>query len=168
MFEQLEKASKTLLQSTENFLGLWAMVAQSFPGGQNQEDKNGTLVASGQAPVQTQGAVSNDEAKALEGECEDDVETKAKREMFQTAESAVEAWAMLATSLGGQSFVKSEFEKMCFLENRRTDTEVSMRRFVRPCLYTRKQDASYVYCSHLFNLILIFSSSSLAIHDALS
>ncbi|XP_024398281.1 uncharacterized protein [Physcomitrium patens] len=131
MFEQLEKASKTLLQSTENFLGLWAMVAQSFPGGQNQEDKNGTLVASGQAPVQTQGAVSNDEAKALEGECEDDVETKAKREMFQTAESAVEAWAMLATSLGGQSFVKSEFEKMCFLENRRTDTEVAIWRDVK-------------------------------------
>lgn len=48
------------------------------------------------------------------------------KELFSTAESAMEAWALLATSLGHSSFVKSEFEKICFLDNETTDTQVSM------------------------------------------
>lgn len=48
------------------------------------------------------------------------------KELFSTAESAMEAWALLATSLGHSSFVKSEFEKICFLDNEATDTQVSM------------------------------------------
>lgn len=126
MSEQLQKASKSLLQNTENFLGMWAVVSRSFPGVQN-EDKDAPLETSTQALAKTgESDVSDDETKVLEEECEDGVENDAKRQMFQTAESAVEAWAMLATSLGGQSFVKSEFEKICFLENRRTDTEVGL------------------------------------------
>lgn len=121
--EQLETASQSLLQNTEAFLGMWAVVSRSFPGAQNKEDKNAPLEASTQALGKTgEYDVSNDEGGALEEKCEDE----AKRQMFQTAESAVEAWAMLATSLGGQSFVKSEFEKICFLENQRTDTEVGL------------------------------------------
>ena len=125
MSEELQKASKSLLQNTESFLGMWAVVSRSFPGAQNEEDKDAPLEASTQALAEARESdVSNDEV--LEEEREDSLENNAKRQMFQTAESAVEAWAMLATSLGGQSFVKSEFEKICFLENRRTDTEVGL------------------------------------------
>ncbi|PKI37378.1 hypothetical protein CRG98_042255 [Punica granatum] len=40
----------------------------------------------------------------------------------------MEAWAMLATSLGHPSFIKSEFEKICFLDNASTDTQVAIWR----------------------------------------
>jgi hypothetical protein len=47
------------------------------------------------------------------------------RHLFASAETAMEAWAMLATSLGRNSFIKSDFEKICFLDNVSTDTQVS-------------------------------------------
>lgn len=50
------------------------------------------------------------------------------KELFSSAESAMEAWAMLATSLGHPSFIKSEFEKLCFLDNATTDTQVAIWR----------------------------------------
>ncbi|XP_074322311.1 uncharacterized protein LOC141659372 isoform X1 [Apium graveolens] len=50
------------------------------------------------------------------------------KELFSTAESAMEAWALLSTSLGHSSFVKSEFEKICFLDNETTDTQVAVWR----------------------------------------
>lgn len=50
------------------------------------------------------------------------------KELFSTAESAMEAWALLATSLGHSSFLKSEFEKICFLDNETTDTQVAIWR----------------------------------------
>ncbi|KAK1390711.1 Fungal lipase-like [Heracleum sosnowskyi] len=50
------------------------------------------------------------------------------KELFSSAESAMEAWALLATSLGHSSFVKSEFEKLCFLDNEATDTQVAIWR----------------------------------------
>lgn len=124
--EKLQNASKSLLQNTEIFLGMLATVARSFPGAQN-EGQDGLLDTSTKTET-IESVVGNDKAEALEKEYDDGLENEAKRQMFQTAESAVEAWAMLATSLGGQSFVKSEFEKICFLENRRTDTEVAIWR----------------------------------------
>ncbi|KAK9087589.1 hypothetical protein Syun_029983 [Stephania yunnanensis] len=48
--------------------------------------------------------------------------------LFATAESAMEAWAMLASSLGHPSFIKSEFEKICYLDNTSTDTQVALWR----------------------------------------
>ena len=150
MSEQLQKASKSLLQNTENFLGMWAVVSRSFPGA--QEGKDEPLEASTQALARTgKSDVSSDEPKVFEEEC---LESEAKRQMFQTAESAVEAWAMLATSLGGQSFVKSEFEKICFVENRRTDTEVSSSSR-KPRMYTRKYDESHVYTPANLEIVAI-------------
>lgn len=55
----------------------------------------------------------------------DEKRAEEMKELFLTAESAMEAWAMLATSLGHPSFIKSEFEKICFLDNASTDTQVS-------------------------------------------
>ncbi|CAN8232287.1 unnamed protein product [Cochlearia groenlandica] len=51
--------------------------------------------------------------------------------LFSSAESAMEAWAMLATSMGHPSFIKSEFEKLCFLDNDITDTQVAIWRDAR-------------------------------------
>ncbi|CAM8944165.1 unnamed protein product [Rhodiola kirilowii] len=48
--------------------------------------------------------------------------------LFTTAETAMEAWAMLASAVGHPSFVKSEFEKLCFLDNASTDTQVALWR----------------------------------------
>lgn len=48
-------------------------------------------------------------------------------ELFSSAESAMEAWAMLATSLGRSSLIKSDFEKICYLDNPSTDTQVHLQ-----------------------------------------
>lgn len=58
----------------------------------------------------------------------DERKAEEMRALFSTAESAMEAWAMLATSLGHPSFIKSEFEKICFLDNPNTDTQVAIWR----------------------------------------
>ncbi|KAI3706200.1 hypothetical protein L6452_23781 [Arctium lappa] len=58
----------------------------------------------------------------------DERKAEEMRALFSTAESAMEAWAMLATSLGHPSFIKSEFEKICFLDNPITDTQVAIWR----------------------------------------
>eukprot|EP00850_Spirogloea_muscicola_P023743 SM000385S14621 [mRNA] locus=s385:48639:55125:+ [translate_table: standard] len=50
------------------------------------------------------------------------------RMMFASAESAVEAWAMLAKSLGQSSFVNSEYEKIFFIDNDFTDTQIAVWR----------------------------------------
>lgn len=58
----------------------------------------------------------------------DEKKAEEMRALFSTAESAMEAWALLATSLGHPSFIKSEFEKICFLDNPTTDTQVALWR----------------------------------------
>eukprot|EP00850_Spirogloea_muscicola_P010269 SM000060S19601 [mRNA] locus=s60:50121:56863:- [translate_table: standard] len=55
-------------------------------------------------------------------------EMEKMRMMFASAESAVEAWAMLAKSLGQSSFLKSEYEKIFFIDNDFTDTQVAVWR----------------------------------------
>nr|GMD62939.1 uncharacterized protein LOC109176470 isoform X1 [Ipomoea batatas] len=58
----------------------------------------------------------------------DEKKAEEMRELFTTAETAMEAWAMLATSLGHSTFIKSEFDKICFLDNSSTDTQVALWR----------------------------------------
>lgn len=55
---------------------------------------------------------------------EDEKNAEEMKTLFSSAESAMEAWAMLATALGHPSFIKSEFEKLCFLDNDITDSQV--------------------------------------------
>ncbi|GAQ80987.1 hypothetical protein KFL_000680030 [Klebsormidium nitens] len=62
------------------------------------------------------------------------VEKKLEREqnemarVFADAESAVEAWAVLASSLGKPGYVKSEFEKMVFVDHQGSDTQAAVWR----------------------------------------
>lgn len=58
----------------------------------------------------------------------DEKKSEEMKTLFSSAESAMEAWALLATSLGHPSFVKSEFEKICFLDNASTDTQAAIWR----------------------------------------
>ncbi|CAM8944162.1 unnamed protein product [Rhodiola kirilowii] len=58
----------------------------------------------------------------------DEKKAEEMKALFTTAETAMEAWAMLASAVGHPSFVKSEFEKLCFLDNASTDTQVALWR----------------------------------------
>ncbi|XLT13956.1 hypothetical protein HN51_059646 [Arachis hypogaea] len=49
----------------------------------------------------------------------DEKKAEEMRALFSTAESAVEAWAMMTTSLGHPSYIKSEFEKYLIIETLR-------------------------------------------------
>ncbi len=133
-------------RSTEELMGSLAMVASSLSGSisdsnnrSNSSDNKESMLQQTELypqPRQTAAAAKamdcehhddNEITALVQVECQEDQdaqEREATRQMFETAESAVEAWAMLATSLGGQSFVKSEFQKICFVENKRTDTQV--------------------------------------------
>ena len=61
-----------------------------------------------------------------EGSVVDERKAEEMKALFSKAETAMEAWAMLATSLGHPSLIKSEFEKICFLDNPSTDTQVKI------------------------------------------
>jgi hypothetical protein len=144
--QELKEASFNMWRSTEELMGSLAMVASSLSG--SISDSNNRSSSSDNKelmlqqtelypqPQHTAAAAKamdcehhddNEITAPVQDECQEDQdaqEREATRQMFETAESAVEAWAMLATSLGGQSFVKSEFQKICFVENKRTDTQV--------------------------------------------
>ncbi|XP_052620644.1 uncharacterized protein LOC111915788 isoform X3 [Lactuca sativa] len=105
-FPDIKKATQELLKQTDSILGalmvLNATVTELTKDDSKKEDFDKPVL---------------DEKKAEE-----------MRALFSTAESAMEAWAMLATSLGHSSFIKSEFQKICFLDNPVTDTQVAIWR----------------------------------------
>ncbi len=148
--QELKEASFNMWRSTEELMGSLAMVASSLSGSisgsisdsnnrsSSSDNKESMLrqaelypqprhTAAAAKAVDCEHHDDNEITAPVQDECQEDQdaqEREATRRMFETAESAVEAWAMLATSLGGQSFVKSEFQKICFVENKRTDTQV--------------------------------------------
>ncbi|EEF44327.1 triacylglycerol lipase, putative [Ricinus communis] len=113
----IKKATEDLLKQTDSVLGA-LMVLTATVSKLNKEAR-----ISGTSSSESEKSISSLDVPALE-------EKKAEemRALFSTAESAMEAWAMLATSLGHPSFVKSEFEKLCFLDNASTDTQVAIWR----------------------------------------
>ncbi|CAK9216366.1 unnamed protein product [Sphagnum troendelagicum] len=151
--QELKEASFNMWRSTEELMGSLAMVASSLSGSisdsnnrsSSSDNKESMLrqtelypqpqhTAAGAKAMDCEHHDDNEITAPVQDECQEDQdaeEREATRRMFETAESAVEAWAMLATSLGGQSFVKSEFQKICFVENKRTDTQVAIWRDMR-------------------------------------
>ncbi|WCJ24161.1 triglyceride lipase triglyceride lipase [Euphorbia peplus] len=113
----IKKATEDLLRQTDSVLGA-LMVLTSTVSKLNKEAQ-----LSGKDSSESEKFLSAPDTSGL-------VEEKAEemRELFSTAESAMEAWAMLAISLGHPSFIKSEFEKLCFLDNESTDTQVAIWR----------------------------------------
>ncbi|KAL2325960.1 hypothetical protein Fmac_025018 [Flemingia macrophylla] len=129
---EVKKATQNLMRQTESILGglmlLTATVSKIKDEGlfpeerKNEED----FVKEGGNGIQyssNQNFPSSENGLVL-----DDKKTEEMKTLFSTAESAMEAWAMLATSLGQPSFIKSEFEKLCFLDNASTDTQVAIWR----------------------------------------
>ena len=127
---EVQKASENLLRQTDSILGalmlLAATVSKMNKDGRSVEKReikedSSTKVRDGDLPYST----SEKSPSSQNGSLLDEKKIEEMKELFSTAESAMEAWAMLATSLGHPSFIKSEFEKICFLDNASTDTQVS-------------------------------------------
>ncbi|XVE81501.1 hypothetical protein DITRI_Ditri15bG0069600 [Diplodiscus trichospermus] len=126
----IKKATQDILRQTDSVLGalmvLTAAVSQAKKGGQENEtaEDSSTKVENNVSRYSGGEKLPN----TLDGSVLDEKKAEEMKELFATAESAMEAWAMLATSLGHPSFIKSEFEKICFLDNATTDTQVAIWR----------------------------------------
>lgn len=124
---EVRKATQNLMRQTESIFGglmlLTATVSKIKDEGRSSEERiiNEDSTKGGN---DIQYSPSQKFPSSQNGLVLDDEKTEEMKELFSTAESAMEAWAMLATSLGQPSFIKSEFEKICFLDNESTDTQV--------------------------------------------
>ncbi|KAA3485689.1 Triglyceride lipase [Gossypium australe] len=126
----IKKATQDLLRQTDSILGalmvLTAAVSQSKKEGQENENKEDSSTKVETSVSRYSGGEKL--PRTLDGSVLDEKKTEEMKELFLTAESAMEAWAMLASSLGHPSFIKSEFEKLCFLDNETTDTQAAIWR----------------------------------------
>ncbi|XP_017975190.1 PREDICTED: uncharacterized protein LOC18602863 isoform X4 [Theobroma cacao] len=126
----IKKATEDVLRQTDSVLGalmvLTAAVSQSKREGQENETKEDS--SAGVENNVSRYSGGENVSSSLDGSVLDEKKAEEMKELFATAESAMEAWAMLATSLGHPSFIKSEFEKICFLDNATTDTQVAIWR----------------------------------------
>ena len=129
-FLDINKVSRDVLSQTENILGALMILSKNLsPHDNNSVTINETNrkddmiveqeVAAAEDSIDKDNAVTSTKLSVDTQKAED------MRHLFASAETAMEAWAMLATSLGRNSFIKSDFEKICFLDNVSTDTQVS-------------------------------------------
>ncbi|KAK7355393.1 hypothetical protein VNO80_14648 [Phaseolus coccineus] len=128
---EVKKATQNLMRQTESIFGglmlLTATVSKIKEGGSSEERKiKEDSTKAGDEDIEY--SSSQQFPSSQSGIVLDDKITEEMKELFSSAESAMEAWAMLATSLGQPSFIKSEFEKLCFLDNASTDTQVAIWR----------------------------------------
>lgn len=118
----IRKATEDIVKQTDSIFTALVVLSAASPQSkesQNDQSKYNDDSSLNQdddvlAPLRSDRLVGLEEKRAEE-----------MRALFSTAESAMEAWAMLATSLGKPSLIKSEFEKICFLDNSITDTQVT-------------------------------------------
>ncbi|KAF8088513.1 hypothetical protein N665_0538s0014 [Sinapis alba] len=128
----MKNATQELLKQADNVFGslmvLKAVVPQLSKNGLGKEkvsEKNGV------SGVRDDFSKSEKLSGLVNVDGEDEKNAEEMKTLFCSAESAMEAWAMLATALGHPSFIKSEFEKLCFLDNDITDTQVAIWRDAR-------------------------------------
>ncbi|CAK9326857.1 unnamed protein product [Citrullus colocynthis] len=124
----VKKVTKDLLSQTESVLGALMVLTATI----SQLNKEAQLI--GKKDTKDEGSKKEGEklGSSGDGSLLDNRNSEEMKALFASAESAMEAWAMLATSLGHPSFIKSEFEKLCFLDNESTDTQVAIwRDFMR-------------------------------------
>jgi hypothetical protein len=131
----MKNATQELLKQADNVFGALMVLKAVVPhlskdsvGSEKVIEKNGSSsvtddVSGSSKTEKISGLVNVDGA--------DEKNAEEMKTLFSSAESAMEAWAMLATALGHPSFIKSEFEKLCFLENDITDTQVAIWRDAR-------------------------------------
>ena len=122
----IRKASWDVLNQTEAILGAMMVLAANISQQRNdsisvvENGSDGILTETEDATGRSLDKMRNIAVEVLSSDTSKEDE---RRKIFSSAESAMEAWAMLATSLGQNSFIKSEFEKICFLDNISTDTQ---------------------------------------------
>lgn len=118
----IKKVTQDILRQTDSILGA-VMVVNAAVSKLSIGKNDGTLVE------EKKNDSEEKDSKALTGPQSDLVlsekEAEEMKALFSTAESAMEAWAMLANAVGHPTFIKSEFEKICFLDNEETDTQAS-------------------------------------------
>ncbi|KAF3580452.1 hypothetical protein DY000_02033150 [Brassica cretica] len=124
----MKNATQELLKQADNVFGALMVLKAVVP----QLSKNGLGT---EKVSEKNGGSDFSKSEKLSGlvnvDGEDEKNAEEMKTLFSSAESAMEAWAMLATALGHPSFIKSEFEKLCFLDNDITDTQVAIWRDAR-------------------------------------
>ncbi|KAL3715939.1 hypothetical protein ACJRO7_007661, partial [Eucalyptus globulus] len=114
---------RNLLQQTDSVLGalmvLTAAVSRLNKEARSMEKNDNKMKSDDSVYSKSENLAVSSDVSSLDEKKSEEMKT-----LFSSAESAMEAWALLATSLGHPSFVKSEFEKICFLDNASTDTQV--------------------------------------------
>ncbi|GJN27078.1 hypothetical protein PR202_gb15065 [Eleusine coracana subsp. coracana] len=128
-FPDISKVSRDVLSQTENILGALMILSKNFSPQDkesitmNEADRKDEMIG-GQGAAAAD-LIDDGNTVASTEQSIDAQKAEDMRRLFASAETAMEAWAMLATSLGRNSFIKSDFEKICFLDNVSTDTQVS-------------------------------------------
>ncbi|KAL1548315.1 hypothetical protein AAHA92_16561 [Salvia divinorum] len=126
----IKKITQDILRQTDSILGALMVVNAAVSKLSNE---SGLIGKHEDTPVEVEEEVPGDEgSKSLisnqGGLTMTEEEAEEMRKLFSTAESAMEAWALLANALGHPTFIKSEFEKICFLDNAESDTQVAIWR----------------------------------------
>ncbi|KAM0824228.1 hypothetical protein ACQ4PT_070341 [Festuca glaucescens] len=130
-FPDINEVSRDVLSQTENILGALVILSKNFSSQEKGSETIDEADMKDGSIGEEQGAVDSiDKAGAVAStkEPKDTKKAHDTQQLFASAETAVEAWAMLATSMGRSSFIKSDFEKICFLDNGSTDTQVAIWR----------------------------------------
>lgn len=129
----IRKATQDIMSQTDSILGALMVLTAAV----SQLNKEGRLSGKDETKENDSNKKEDDVSEyfriekfsgSQEGSVVDERKAEEMKALFSTAETAMEAWAMLATSLGHPSFIKSEFEKICFLDNPSTDTQVAIWR----------------------------------------
>jgi len=136
---EVKKATETLMKQTESILGglmlLTATVSKMKDERRSSEERKTKEDSTEGVGSDIQCSTSEKSPSPENRPLLDDKKTTEMKALFSTAESAMEAWTMLATSLGHPSFIKSEFEKICFVDNASTDTQVFCYRPINEFTY---------------------------------
>ncbi|KAH0637368.1 hypothetical protein KY289_037283 [Solanum tuberosum] len=123
----IKKVTQDLLRQTDSILGALMVLNATV----SQFNKGAGLFGKGDAKEDSSSGLENDilgYTMNKDGIVLDEKKAEEMKSLFSTAETAMEAWALLATSLGHPTFIKSEFDKLCFLDNESTDTEATLWR----------------------------------------
>ncbi|KAL6651026.1 hypothetical protein ACP70R_009951 [Stipagrostis hirtigluma subsp. patula] len=132
-FPDINKVSRDVLSQTENILGAMMILSKNFSPQDkksvpmNEANRKDDMIREDLGTAAAD-AIDKDDTVASTKLSLDAQKAEDMRQLFASAETAMEAWAMLATSLGRNSFIKSDFEKICFLDNISTDTQVAIWR----------------------------------------
>ncbi|CAO2042936.1 unnamed protein product [Urochloa humidicola] len=124
-FLDINKVSRDVLSQTENILGALMILSKNLSP--NETNRKDDMIIE-QEHAAAEDSIDKDNTVASTELSVDAQKAEDMRHLFASAETAMEAWAMLATSLGRNSFIKSDFEKICFLDNVSTDTQVAIWR----------------------------------------